>query len=103
MQLENNRGEHAYVSQNTGKRQWASCRFAFVYTPLVQPVNMHLDWAAGPQVRAWCYNPRTGSAMGIGEFAAPGRASFHRPVDGPDWVLVLDDVSEDFAAPGLAG
>jgi len=78
-------------------------RYAFVYTPMVQPVTVHLDWAAGSQMRAWWYNPRTGGATVIGEFSGSGRVSFNPPVDGPDWVLVLDDASQDFAAPGVLG
>ena len=76
--------------------------YAFVYTPLPQPVTLRLDWAQGDQVRAWWYNPRTGGAAIIGAFAAPGPVRFDPPVDGPDWVLVLDAIEEDFPAPGEA-
>ena len=75
-------------------------RYAFIYTPLVQPITVRLGWAAGACVRAWWYNPRTGSAAAIGEFAAQGEIAFLPPVDGPDWVLVLDDDAANFDLPG---
>lgn len=74
--------------------------YALVYTPLVQPVTVQLGWAAGNAVRAWWYNPRTGGATEIGRFAATGQLTFMPPVDGPDWVLVLDDAAADFGKPG---
>ncbi|MCL4826121.1 MAG: DUF4038 domain-containing protein [Caldilinea sp.] len=75
-------------------------RYALVYTPLVQPISVRLDWAAGSPVRAWWYNPRTGDAAAIGDFAATESITFHPPVDGPDWVLVLDVADAGFGRPG---
>lgn len=74
--------------------------YALIYTPLVQPITVRLDWAAGTHLRAWWYNPRTGSAAAIGDFAAQGTITFLPPVDGPDWVLVLDDAAAGFDLPG---
>ncbi len=75
-------------------------RYALIYTPLVQPITVTLDWVADAQARAWWYNPRTGGASLIGGFAACGTATFSPPFDGPDWVLVLDAVSAEFGRPG---
>lgn len=75
-------------------------RYALVYTPLVQPISVRLDWAAGSPVRAWWYNPRTGDAAAIGDFAATESIAFHPPVDGPDWVLILDVADAGFGRPG---
>jgi hypothetical protein len=88
------RGSHMRAT-----RDEAGC-YAFVYTPLVQPITVSLDWAIGPQVRAWWYNPRTGAAMAIGDFAAQETITFHPPVDGPDWVLVLDNLVMEPGRPG---
>lgn len=76
-------------------------RYALVYTPLVQPITVRLDWAAGAPVRVWWYNPRTGSAAALGDFATTNAITFHPPVDGPDWVLVLDVADADFGQPGV--
>jgi hypothetical protein len=67
-------------------------RYAMVYLPTPQPVGVRLDWAAGSYVRAAWYNPRNGSAQAIGEFSTSKEVTFTPPVDGPDWVLVLDVV-----------
>jgi catechol 2,3-dioxygenase-like lactoylglutathione lyase family enzyme len=75
-------------------------RCAFVYTPLVQPITVRLDWVANFPLRAWWCNPRTGGAAVIGDFAAQGTITLLPPVDGPDWVLVLDDAAADFDPPG---
>ncbi|MCB0137449.1 MAG: hypothetical protein KDD75_20265, partial [Caldilineaceae bacterium] len=61
---------------------------------------VRLDWAAGETIRAWWYNPRTGGATEIGRFAAAGQLTFQPPIDGPDWVLVIDDAAADFGKPG---
>ncbi|MFO7631222.1 MAG: glycoside hydrolase family 140 protein, partial [Caldilinea sp.] len=74
--------------------------YALVYTPLMQPITVSLDWAVGPQVRAWWYNPRTGAATAIDDFAAQETITFHPPVDGPDWVLVLDNLAMEPGRPG---
>ena len=76
-------------------------RYAFVYTPLTQPITVRLDWAAEETIRAWWYNPRTGGATEIGRFAAAGQLTFQPPIDGPDWVLVIDDAAADFGRPGI--
>jgi len=63
---------------------------------------MHLspDAIAGAEVRAWWFNPRTAGATEIGVRPARGEQTFDPPVDGPDWVLVLDDAGQDFPPPG---
>ncbi|NJO70267.1 MAG: hypothetical protein HC830_14170 [Bacteroidetes bacterium] len=51
---------------------------------------------------AWWYNPRNGSAIKIGIFSNKGTQTFLSPNPGEilDWVLVLDDVSKKYPAPG---
>lgn len=78
----------------------AAGSYALVYTPLVQPITVTLEWVADAQVQGWWFNPRSGAAASIGVFAARGAITFHPPVDGPDWVLVLDAVGAGFGAPG---
>jgi hypothetical protein len=88
------RGTHMRATRD------AAGNYALVYTPLAQPIHVRLEWATGSQVRAWWYNPRSGGATVIGTFAAQGTAAFQPPVDGPDWVLVLDAVDAGFGTPG---
>ena len=76
--------------------------YAFVYTPLGQPVTVNLQKLSGGKVKAWWYDPRHGTAQEIGTFDKKDRREFKPPVHGKgnDWVLVLDDASKGFPAPG---
>jgi hypothetical protein len=67
-------------------------RYALVYLPTPHSVGVRLGWATGSSVAAAWYNPRTGGAQAIGVFPAGGELTFTPPVDGPDWVLVLDAI-----------
>lgn len=53
------------------------------------------------KIRAWWYDPRTGVGTLIGEFPGGRPMEFRTPPQGPDWVLVLDDVEKNYAPPGL--
>jgi hypothetical protein len=57
---------------------------------------------SGAKVKAWWFNPRNGEASMIGEFPNQGEKEFLCPSNGEnlDWVLVLDDASRNFPAPG---
>jgi Putative collagen-binding domain of a collagenase len=91
----------------------ASGRYALVYIPATRPpqlgaadrtpaaVQLDLTALSGEQLVAWWYDPRTGVPQAIGVFPKEVRASFRPPSGGPDWVLVLDDVSCAFPAPGV--
>jgi len=76
--------------------------YAFVYTPLGQPVTVRLDKLSGKKVKVWWYDPRHGTATEIGIFDRKGTREFKPPVHGKgnDWVLVLDDASRGFGTPG---
>ena len=75
--------------------------YAFVYVPSRAQVTIELDRIGATDFRAWWYNPRTGDATRIGEVHAHMRVSFMPPVDGPDWVLVLDAVTAGYGTPGV--
>jgi hypothetical protein len=76
--------------------------FAFVYLPEGRPLGVRLSAIAGRQVRAWWFDPRTGTARRIGVFAKKGTRTFAPATAGRgnDWVLVLDDSGRRFVAPG---
>jgi len=94
--------------------------YLFVYTSTGRPVRVRLrdkiyDILTGKTYRAWWYNPRNGTPTLIGEFprteAGDRESDVHRgdisrefnpPSHGPgnDWVLVVDDASRNFPAPG---
>ena len=76
--------------------------YAMVYTPAGRPFSVWMDAIAGPEVKAWWYNPRNGTAKAIGTFANTGARQFTPPDPGEmlDWVLVLDDATKNYPAPG---
>ena len=81
--------------------------YAFIYTATGRKMKIRLidgpyPKLSGKTIRAWWYDPRQGTATAIGEFEKTGFHDFTPPSSGPgnDWVLVLDDASKNFAAPG---
>lgn len=79
--------------------------YAMIYVPdpgRVFEINFAL--LSGDRLTAWWYNPRSGEASRIGIYARHTDRTFERfttPPDEPDWVLVLDDDTQDFLPPGM--
>jgi len=69
------------------------------YMPTSRTVAVEMSKISGSQARAWWFDPRTGKATKIGEFATSASREFTPPADG-DWALVLDDASKGLPAPG---
>lgn len=63
-------------------------------------VEVDLGKIRGGTARAWWYSPDSGAASEIGSFEASGSRSFTTPGSGQDWVLVVDDASLGWGAPG---
>ncbi|MFN8486504.1 MAG: glycoside hydrolase family 140 protein [Caldilineaceae bacterium] len=80
----------------------ANGHYAMIYLPTPEPVSVNLDLLSGAQKQAWWYNPRTGEAASIGEAPPLKVASFTPPADGPDWVLVLDDATQNYGNPSIS-
>ena len=76
--------------------------YAMVYAPVGRPFSVRMNAIQGPSVKAWWFNPRDGSAQSIGTFPNEGERTFTPPNPGEmvDWVLVLDDASKNYPAPG---
>lgn len=62
-------------------------------------VEMDLSPLAGKRLAAWSFNPRDGSAISLDPPDSPTWI-FKAPVEGPDWVLVIDDADYNFGPPG---
>ena len=78
--------------------------YAFVYIPTGKHVTVNMNKISGSNVRAFWYDPRKGTSSAIGEFPTTGTKQFS-PAScgrGNDWVLVLDDASKGFPAPGAS-
>jgi hypothetical protein len=76
--------------------------YAMVYAPTGRAFSVRMDVIQNGKVTGWWYNPRTGEATRIGEFSNTGTQTFVTPTPGEmlDWVLVLDDASQNYLAPG---
>jgi hypothetical protein len=81
--------------------------YAFIYTATGRKLKTRLidgpyPKLSGKTFRAWWYDPRLGTSTAMGEFEKAGFHDFTPPSSGPDndWVLVLDDASKNFPAPG---
>jgi YD repeat-containing protein len=77
--------------------------YAFVYLPTGRRVSVDLRKLRGPKLKAWWFDPRTGTATAAGEIASDAPREFDPPGEpgrGNDWVLVLDDASSGFPPPG---
>jgi hypothetical protein len=80
--------------------------YILVYLPILKYFGINTSVIPASTLRAWWYNPRTGESYLIGVFQNHGDFS---PNDdqlpqasegGPDWVLVIDDASKNYPAPG---
>ena len=90
-----------------GTRRFAATRdtdgtYAMVYAPVGRAFSVNMGVIKGGKVAASWFNPRTGTATKIGEFANTGTREFLPPDPGEllDWVLVLDDAAKNYPPPG---
>ncbi len=78
-------------------------RYAMVYAPVGREFKVRMDVIRGDHVKAWWFDPRTGAAQRFGVFPNDGERAFLPPDrnEDRDWVLVLDDASQDCPPPGV--
>lgn len=77
--------------------------YAFIYSAQGRAFTVNLGKISGDRLDAWWFNPRNGAVERIGTIANTGTREFVPHVHGgfgTDYVLVLDDASKNFPAPG---
>lgn len=76
--------------------------YAMVYVPVGRKFYVRTSLLRAKKIKVWWYNPRTGTAKAAGVFDNKDKKLFQSPTPGEDvdWVLVLDDVAKQYAAPG---
>jgi hypothetical protein len=76
--------------------------YAMVYVPVGRKFTVETGKLSGEQLVAWWFNPRDGKATKIADFPKQKTREFAPPDPGEliDWVLVLDDASRHYPAPG---
>ncbi len=78
----------------------ANRSYAMIYLPQNKSVKIDLSKISGTTKNIWWYDVRNGKAIASKSVNRKGATSFTPPKDGKDWVLVIDDASKKFAAPG---
>jgi hypothetical protein len=78
--------------------------YAMVYIPASRAFTVRLDLLSGSEVKAWWFDPRTGTAAPVGTFPKTATREFTPPGLGEqqDWILVLDDAARNFPPPGAS-
>ena len=80
--------------------------YIFAYFPVLKYFGINTSIIPSSTLRAWWYNPRNGESRLIGALKNDG--DFSPKTDqlpqasegGPDWILVIDDASKGYPAPG---
>ena len=78
--------------------------YLMAYTYTGRNFTLQMGKIVGKTVVAWWYNPRTGKATKIGKYKNKGNILFNPPFDkkdGNDWVLIIDNKSENFSVAGV--
>jgi hypothetical protein len=91
-------GSDRGVNRLTGTRD-ALGTYGMVYVPYGERFRVRLEKISGLEINAWWFDPRNGKAELIGSYKAKGERDF-QPPSAEDWVLVLDDASLSYPAPG---
>lgn len=80
--------------------------YILVYLPILKYIGINTSVIPSSTLRAWWYDPRTGASLLIdvfknhGDFSPTGDQMPRASEEGPDWVLVIDDASKGYPAPG---
>ena len=74
--------------------------YAMIYLPQNTPVSIDLSKISGTSKNVWWFDPRTGKAPHEETVNGNRTRTFTPPKEGKDWVLVIDDASRKFKAPG---
>ena len=85
-----------------GTKGEADASYLMVYFPSHHEVTIDTGYIASGRVIQWWYNPRTGEAQHVGEYANPGKTNFTPPTTymEQDWILVLDNAYSGYPTPG---
>jgi hypothetical protein len=75
--------------------------YALIHIPNAnQTIEVNMGRLSGATTAVWWYDPCDGTAHPAAAVTTRAIHSFTSPANGQDWVLVLDDVSKNFAVPG---
>ncbi len=77
--------------------------YIFVYSAQGKPFTLNTSKISGSGIVAYWYNPRNGESKDAGRFSKKPQQDFTPPASGygQDWILVIDDASKNYPAPGI--
>jgi hypothetical protein len=73
---------------------------AIIYVPDYRKLTVNLTRISGTQTHAWWYQPSNGNVVDASLYNDVSAQAFYPPSLGSDWLLVLDDASLGYGAPG---
>lgn len=75
--------------------------YLMLYTPVARTVKLNTSSLNATKLNAWWYDPRTGKSISIGKMDKQAVMEFKAPTtSAEDWILVLDNATAKYAAPG---
>jgi hypothetical protein len=75
---------------------------AIIYIPDYRKLTVNLTKISGTQTHAWWYQPSNGNVVDASIYNDVSAQDFYPPSSTADWLLVLDDASLGYGAPGTA-
>jgi hypothetical protein len=69
--------------------------------PQNKAVSIDLSLISGNKKNVWWFDPKTGASKQGRAVNGKSARTFTPPTEGKDWVLVIDDSSKGFSAPGI--
>ncbi len=81
----------------------AAGTYAMIYVPLGRAFAVNTAALPALRLRAWWFDPRSGTASDLGALASAPELRFTPPTVGElsDWILVLDDAAAGYPPPGI--
>jgi len=76
--------------------------YLMVYFPVGKTAVINTSFIPGKTLNLWWFNPQTAETMNNGTLENSGRLTVNTPSAGAgnDWVLVVDDATKKYSAPG---
>jgi hypothetical protein len=76
--------------------------YAMIYLPIGKTITVNTSSITGNEINAWWFNPKNATCQFIGKLPKKEKMDFTSPTIGKenDWVLVLDDATKGYKAPG---
>lgn len=95
-----------YKATRDGTLGKKDATYIMAYWPVLRPTPLQTSYIAAEELHIWWYDPRLGLAYDLGTRKNTGvldlgwNGGLSPEMGGPDWILVVDDASKNYPAPG---